>query len=159
MAFNLNLDPRKVVSVFDGAIDHDHEDCDAGKYVAMDYPDDYASYLIFKEGESPTIWEWEGLSFADRASIGRLNKAVQHVKKKEISVSISKENQYVEAFALGVKGWEGLSKDNNPLHYEQSKGRVHPRIMDFLAKAASKVVYEIGKLILEGSILDDEEKN
>ena len=148
--FKLNLDSRKIVSIFDDAIDHDESDVSG--YVEAGYPEDWSSYLVMKDEEPPTLWEIEGLTWDTRERIGRMTKMVQ--RKNTATVSLDKGPRLVEAFRCGVVGWENL-----PIEYSRRKGGVDPSRMEKLARGGPKVVYEIGKVILDGSSLDDDEKN
>ena len=153
MALKLNVSSRWIVSIFDDAIDVEHEETNVRRYIDEGYPANYEDYLVFKDGEEPTTFEIESLSLNDRERIN--NRMRLTMNEEGTSMKADNGPRYREAFECGVINWS----DNLGVKFNRLHNKVDPKLLSQIGRAQPKSLFEIGQVILEQSHLDSEAKN
>lgn len=156
MSLNLNLGSWEIVSIFDDAIDRSedkegHEVSDLAGYIQNNHRD-WEQYLVMKEGKKPTVFEIESLTLLQREIVNE--GMVLTYSESGASMDAYDGKRYAIAFSLCVKGWRNME-----LEFSRTKGRLSDDCMEILGQVAHRTVFEIGKIILDGSILQADAKN
>ena len=170
MGLKLNLGTWEVVSIFDDAIlrrpevevkeekgelpstpEDDEVYSDIAGYVQAEHRD-WEKYLVIAEGELPVVFEVDTLTLKEREMVN--DGMTLTYTDDGATMGAYSGKRYARAFAYGVKGWKNLD-----LQYSRVLGKISPKRMEVLGKACHRTVFEIGKLILDGSVLSGESKN